>query len=137
MRDCRNNARGMAVGRVVDPEDRALERVGNVKVSAAVEDHRVGDPGSVTERDYVRAAVPLRDRTLARRAYAGNRRDIVDRGGAVEIRCNALDLGPGTDEVADVGDIDLLVDAIEFQTEQRRDPEVARGDEMAVPVVPQ
>src|SRR5712691_1526350 len=137
MRDCCHNTRGMAVSSLVDAEDCALERVGNVKIPAAVEDHRVGDPGVVTERDYVHAVVPLRHRTLARCAYARNRRDIVDRGGAVEIRCNTLDLGPRTDEVANVGDIDLLVGSIEFQTEERRDTEVARGDQMAVPVEPQ
>src|SRR6266853_4883717 len=124
----------MAVGHVVDAEDRALERVGNVEVSTAVEDHRVGNPGVVAERDRIRAVVPLGHRTLARCADAGNRRDIVDWSGAVEIRCYALDLGPHADEVADVEDIDLLVGAIEFQTEQRRDTEVAGSDETAAPV---
>src|SRR5258706_8828979 len=52
------------------------------------------------------------------------------------IRRDAFVLRAGTGEIADVGDVDLPVCAVELQTEQRC-PEVALCDELPMTVVPQ
>ena len=128
------------VRHVGDLEDGTLERVGDVQVPVAVERHRIGDPGIVPERDRVHALVALDHVAMGRCSDRRHDRDIFDRGGAVEIRRDALDFrlhAGDTGEVADVEDVDFLVRAIEFQAEQRRESELARGEQAATAVVPQ
>ena len=68
------------------------------------------------------------------RSRRADRRDFRDGLQLGKIRRDALDLRAGASEIADVGDVDLLVDTVELQTEQRGG-EFALCKKLAVPVV--
>ena len=106
----------VAPGDLGDFEDRTLEGIGNVEIPVLVEDQSVGNAGTGAERNRVRAAVGVAHGARSRRADSRNDRNVLE---VAQIRGDALDLGCDAHEVPDVGDVDLIVVAVEFQAEQR------------------
>src|SRR5262249_19010091 len=106
-----------AAFRIGDLEDGALERVGDVEIPAAVEGQRIGNAGAGTKRDRIGAAVRVVYDALIGRAYPRDDPDVLEVG---EIRRNTLDLGIDAGKIADVRDVNLVMNAVEFQPEQRR-----------------
>src|SRR5262245_37834955 len=93
MFDGSHRARRVAFVYIIDPEDRSLERVRYIKITARVKSERVRRWSIISKKDCVLAAVGITDVSFEWRSYVRNRRNVLNgRRGVFEIGGYTLNL---------------------------------------------
>src|SRR5262245_55907602 len=119
-----HRARGRALLRIINPEDRSLKRVRYVKIAVPIEGKGVWRGKIIAAKNNrVVATVRIIHRSIGRRPDPWYRSHVLGLRFVVKVGIDPLNLGN-----TKVADIDLIVPRVKLESQERRSLKIALRD---------